>query len=1197
MLNQNSNPWQTLIDKAKDVVKTLREAGAEELAREIEILIIETCETKKLTSTESIKKYQEHYELILRELPEKLRQFYITTQMNAALLPQNELINSVLEMQKQILLSRLTLIRSTLEKLKKNFPISQTAAHVELKCENFKQVINNVSDLFRVTKEMDKFEKNFINSALKLLAPCFADQKPWDSHQIKLKQTLAHPAIADVIKYIEEFESQKSDFVAALQQKHIPLLEELQKVKSSFDLIIPATIPEQAKPEREFNDARQKLADTLSSEPRPQLLQPLEAAAIQFLYQLVLARLKDNPLFTGEYNFLENRSMLTGSDLFDVIKKALIRVESIISNQNQEYRARYSKKLNSSSGKKNRDAIITLLKEIDDNPQKPVSAARIAELDEKLNNSIVEAKKRTATVKKIAEISGPKPSETSINWDAMPDLAQFQTESPFDSNLGHIRQLVDLNREYQKIDQKIIQTIVPDRNQGNRLFGLSSSFSGLPGIKELLSGINRTQSEPHSLTDLPALSSDAERDDIQALRHERAIIAQRITAIQNAVNQPASELQAQLANAQKKLEEAIMSFRRKIGSTRCRVNTANDDRDAAYLNALIITLVNRFAEARTQGFFNPENECLRLFFWQLKLHLPTDAIQENKSESWILETAVKAATLYRTTHGAFLTAEQIAQQNQADAYEKKLMMESLHKLLTDFPIDFYILKNQEIADHDSVIEVFNNLKKTLQGFTARNNTLILQLDNTGIKTTGVLNECKETINRRKEQLKALLKKYNTDRAELLESNANNRYEAIEKLQQKVMAEIKNLAKTQDIEADISSYEQLYLTEKKKMQAVLKAKIRLAEEALAARNHFQDKQNNAPGVSPLAQKPLIDIKQTLNKHICAANNILTSTEPLSSIKESCDMFIQDLNSQVKKVKEFLVTALNIDNNILKPFQDKSTVYTDENRYKQPLITQLAQSQKTLKGLQDQLQMFNHMQKPEHWNSWIDIVVNKHLELDTCRQELRKIDELAGIEQVRIIRSKYQPYLISLTLKNKLVNEYVRILKKYKPEDTIKLPNLGLDIRIQYLNDFESKPGLDKTLNKIDPRLLKLAQACQELNRLNRNFMGYEPNVPAITQQGYLTTLIETVNRHIHNDKMEHWSEGEIGRRPGWLQSLRLLIKPIQQVSHTYARARQIFFPTIGACKTEAMLVKEGNKCYEALKQHLPELADHSAPPAP
>ncbi len=125
-------------------------------------------------------------------------------------------------------------------------------------------------------------------------------------------------------------------------------------------------------------------------------------------------------------------------------------------------------------------------------------------------------------------------------------------------------------------------------------------------------------------------------------------------------------------------------------------------------------------------------------------------------------------------------------------------------------------------------------------------------------------------------------------------------------------------------------------------------------------------------------------------------------------------------------------------------------------------------------------------------------------------------------------------------------------------------------------FELSKSIDSEsiLDLIDPRLYNLCKKIHLENQPTKH-----PLTEVQQRKLCINLLLDKVNTHLHNDHMEHFSDG---KRSSFIQFIRLyIIKPLEIVKNMICSLftkdnPNCFFTTPYACKTEATLVEKGNE---------------------
>jgi hypothetical protein len=221
------------------------------------------------------------------------------------------------------------------------------------------------------------------------------------------------------------------------------------------------------------------------------------------------------------------------------------------------------------------------------------------------------------------------------------------------------------------------------------------------------------------------------------------------------------------------------------------------------------------------------------------------------------------------------------------------------------------------------------------------------------------------------------------------------------------------------------------------------------------------------------------------------------------------------------------------------------------------------------------------------------------LRKARTALEERDET--LQQALIIEKRLSsvPYKTSLLIIQTIREEFIRIFHKYcklaiertPPEDTKQLEQLN---RIKnnhkiYLEETNTLSDNDiELLDKIDLRLSKLLHIHFEFQQSNIDFINCDVDEFADQDNielDYTKELLNQVELHIHNAKMERFSDGVL---PKLVQFFRKhLLKFFNELANRISSPEKSqtnphhFFPTVGAANTELKMIALGNEAHDTL----------------
>ncbi|MDI9818137.1 MULTISPECIES: hypothetical protein [unclassified Legionella] len=277
----------------------------------------------------------------------------------------------------------------------------------------------------------------------------------------------------------------------------------------------------------------------------------------------------------------------------------------------------------------------------------------------------------------------------------------------------------------------------------------------------------------------------------------------------------------------------------------------------------------------------------------------------------------------------------------------------------------------------------------------------------------------------------------------------------------------------------------------------------------------------------------------------------------------DKIANNINCAQLNTSDFHIPALSATN----PFKD---VLSNQ-------VTQANEAAATMEEIYEQLDAVRGIDLP-HWYSNLTnaYLATKNL-LTICDTTLQK----ANIIEQRLNSKEYN---VSLTVIDTLKTEIFRIINTHIDRTILKEPgNPELEsIKRKPEVCFASSIGC-QTIKKIDPRLPTLFRIYKEFYQLNQKYINIDLS---FQDKEYYDSLLNNVEKHLHNEHMEEISNGA---NPQFIQWLRThILKPLQSISYQayhYVKqdgtAKYRFFPTLGACKTERQLIEKGNEVYFSL----------------
>jgi hypothetical protein len=221
------------------------------------------------------------------------------------------------------------------------------------------------------------------------------------------------------------------------------------------------------------------------------------------------------------------------------------------------------------------------------------------------------------------------------------------------------------------------------------------------------------------------------------------------------------------------------------------------------------------------------------------------------------------------------------------------------------------------------------------------------------------------------------------------------------------------------------------------------------------------------------------------------------------------------------------------------------------------------------------------------------------LHKARTTLKERDKT--FQQALIIEKRLDSasYKTSLLITQKVREEFMRIFHKYCKLAIERTPREDTK-QLEQLNKFKnnSKIYLEETnnlsvndpklLDKIDPRLSKLILIHFEFQQLNIGFINCDVDESADQKNielEYTKKLLNQVELHIHNSKMESFSDGVYPKLVQFFRKhlLKLINELVNSISSLSQANPHRFFPTVGASNTELKMIALGNEVHDVLSK--------------
>ncbi len=419
-----------------------------------------------------------------------------------------------------------------------------------------------------------------------------------------------------------------------------------------------------------------------------------------------------------------------------------------------------------------------------------------------------------------------------------------------------------------------------------------------------------------------------------------------------------------------------------------------------------------------------------------------------------------------------------------------------------------------------------------------------------------------------------------DDIELLSKKITGELEKQQQLKTK-LNEIKSAIFAQNTDDLIARVDEEDAFKKAQIVNVLKEKINAIKatiEKLKSQNIIIDAIENNTLITNTADQAIAEI--------------LAKNSHIDQVQNAVDRKMTELNQIIMTIKDQIILKyqendllekINALNSLLTKFQNQQSPsylncqkkIIDLQNQHDGYLTQITTLQRTTAD--DFCQRFKTINPME-------IYQNIDAQITHCDTELKEGLKLEkeSIDAETKRRTTSNAYKTSHTIMTGINQEFTRIVRKY-------FRNLKKEQREEVNKLLQEDPNLiSKTGNEIlniDPRLRKLKAIYDGFNAINNNYSTTTVK-PHMTQDDqntadktYGARLIQCVNTHLRNNRMESLSEG---RRHKFIQFIRInILKPLQDM---FTRKNpHVFFATAGATITEKELVQLGNKAYEKLSQ--------------